>query len=99
MIKVMNQNGVESRYSDIETARKNGVSESIITKCLHETKYNQAVKERQKVYSNESDPLRAEWQYELETGNPDAEQYKQKWLDKVAEIKERIPLPELVGQS
>lgn len=48
---------------------------------------------RAQAYVRESDPLHIEWQYELETGNPKADEFKKKWLDKVAEIKRRYPLP------
>jgi hypothetical protein len=43
--------------------------------------------EREAAYKTESDPLYMEWQYD---GTAEAEQ---KWRDKVAEIKERYPLP------
>ncbi|MCL9775697.1 hypothetical protein [Vibrio methylphosphonaticus] len=66
---------------------------------IHQAQYDEAVSLRKKAYAAESDPLRNEWKYEEETGNPDADQYKQKWLDKVVEIKERIPLPQLVVQA
>ncbi|MFA0438594.1 hypothetical protein AB4560_01475 [Vibrio sp. 10N.222.51.C12] len=66
---------------------------------IHQARHDEAVSLRKKAYVEESDPIRNEWKYEEETGNPDADQYKTKWLDKVAEIKERIPLPESVGQS
>ena len=65
---------------------------------IHQAQYDEAVSLRKKAYAEESDPLRNEWKYEEETGSSEADQYKQKWLDKVVEIKERIPLPELVGQ-
>ena len=60
---------------------------------IHKAQYDEAVSLRMKAYAAESDPLRNEWKYEEETGNPDADQYKQKWLDKVVEIKARYPLP------
>jgi hypothetical protein len=43
--------------------------------------------DREAAYKTESDPLYMEWQYD---GTAEAEQ---KWRDKVAEIKERYPLP------
>ena len=58
---------------------------------IHQAQYDEAVSLRMKAYAAESDPLRNEWKYEEETGNPDADQYKQKWLDKVVEIKARYP--------
>jgi predicted NAD-dependent protein-ADP-ribosyltransferase YbiA (DUF1768 family) len=66
---------------------------------IHQVQYDEAVILRKKAYAEESDPLRNQWKYEEERGNPDADQYKQKWLDKVVEIKERIPLPQLVVQA
>lgn len=60
---------------------------------IHQAQYDEAVSLRMKAYTAESDPLRNEWKYEEETGNPNADQYKQKWLDKVVEIKARYPLP------
>lgn len=60
---------------------------------IYQAKYDEAVSLRMKAYAEESDPLRNEWKYEEETGNSDADQYKQKWLDKVVEIKARYPLP------
>jgi hypothetical protein len=45
------------------------------------------IAQREAAYKTESDPLYMEWQYD---GTAEAEQ---KWRDKVAEIKERYPLP------
>jgi hypothetical protein len=45
------------------------------------------IAQREAAYKSESDPLYMEWQYD---GTAEAEQ---KWRDKVAEIKERYPLP------
>lgn len=47
---------------------------------------------RSQAYKRESDPLYIEWQYELETANPNADEFKRRWLDKVTEIKARYPL-------
>lgn len=47
-----------------------------------------AVAARLAAYRNESDPLYFEWQYDQTSGS------EQIWRDKVAEIKNRIPLPE-----
>lgn len=55
---------------------------------------NQNKKLRAEAYKRESDPLHIEWQFELTTANPDADSYKQRWIDKVLEIKTRYPLPE-----
>ncbi|MDK9761671.1 hypothetical protein KI743_06635 [Vibrio sp. D420a] len=73
------------------------ISEQDKAAIIHQAQYDEAVSLRMKAYAAESDPLRNEWKYEEETGNLDADQYKQRWLDKVVEIKERIPLPESVG--
>jgi hypothetical protein len=43
--------------------------------------------QRAAAYKSESDPLYMEWQYD------DTAEAKQKWRDKVAEIKKRLPLP------
>lgn len=57
--------------------------------------YNAEVRaERQYRYTTESDPLRAEWQYDAEIGAPGAAVKRQAWLDKVAEIKADLPLIE-----
>ncbi|MEZ8223373.1 hypothetical protein AB6C43_04950 [Vibrio splendidus] len=64
---------------------------------IRQAQYDEAVTLRKIAYAEESDPLRNEWKYEEEGGNPDADKYKQKWLDKVVEIKKRIPFPELIG--
>jgi hypothetical protein len=45
------------------------------------------IAQREVAYKTESDPLYMEWQYD------DTAEAKQKWRDKVAEIKERYPLP------
>jgi hypothetical protein len=45
------------------------------------------IAQREGAYKAESDPLYMEWQYDQ------TEEAKQKWRDKVAEIKERLPLP------
>ncbi|PMJ10249.1 hypothetical protein BCU23_23780 [Vibrio splendidus] len=72
------------------------ISEQDKAAIIHQAQYDEAVSLRMKAYAAESDPLRNEWKYEEEKGNPDADQYKQRWLDKVVEIKERVPLPEWV---
>jgi hypothetical protein len=45
------------------------------------------IAQREAAYKTESDPLYMEWQYDQ------TEEAEQKWCDKVAEIKERYPLP------
>ncbi|WP_217494995.1 hypothetical protein [Marinomonas sp. FW-1] len=46
-----------------------------------------AIAQREAAYKQESDPLYMEWQYDK------TDEAEQKWRDKVAEIKERYPLP------
>ena len=46
-----------------------------------------AIAQREATYKAESDPLYMEWQYDK------TDEAEQKWRDKVAEIKERYPLP------
>ncbi|MEZ8272757.1 hypothetical protein AB6C54_12195 [Vibrio splendidus] len=72
------------------------ISEQYKANIIHQAQYDEAVSLRKHAYTGESDPLRNEWRYEEETANPNADQYKKKWLEKVAEIKERVPLPEWV---
>jgi hypothetical protein len=64
--------------------------ESVLQQKTFEASQN--VSYREQAYKRESDPMYIEWQYELESGNAAADDYKQKWLDKVAEIKARYPL-------
>jgi len=45
------------------------------------------VAQREAAYKAESDPLYMEWQYDQ------TDKAEKKWRDKVAEIKERLPLP------
>ncbi|WP_421854476.1 hypothetical protein [Marinomonas sp.] len=52
-----------------------------------EERFASTIAQREAAYKTESDPLYMEWQYD---GTAEAEQ---KWRDKVAEIKERYPLP------
>lgn len=66
--------------------------ESVLTQKKFEESQN--IKLRQQAYKRDSDPLYIEWQFERECGNPDADKYKQHWLDSVNEIKARYPLPE-----
>lgn len=66
--------------------------ESVLTQKKYEESRNTEL--RKEAYKRESDPLHIEWQYELAQGNANADTFKQKWMDKVAEIKARYPLPE-----
>lgn len=66
--------------------------ESVLSQQQYEAQQN--VELRQQAYKRESDPLYIEWQFELESKNPDADKYKQAWMDKVSEIKVRFPIPQ-----
>lgn len=65
--------------------------DSVLSQQEYESKQN--VELRQQAYKRESDPLYIEWQYELESGNPKSDSYKEVWMSKIAEIKARYPLP------
>lgn len=71
-----------------------GMDTAAIESVLQQKEFEekQSAEFRSQAYVRESDPLHIEWQYELEIGNPKADEFKQKWLDKVAEIKLRYPL-------
>ncbi|CAM3967262.1 hypothetical protein [Pseudoalteromonas byunsanensis] len=49
--------------------------------------YEEVIAARKHAYQSESDPLFIEWQYDQ------TDEAKQIWMDKVAEIKTRYPLP------
>ncbi|WP_243032920.1 hypothetical protein [Vibrio cincinnatiensis] len=66
--------------------------DSVLSQQEYESKQN--VELRQQAYKRESDPLYIEWQFELESENPEADKYKQAWMDKVSEIKVRFPIPQ-----
>jgi len=57
--------------------------------------YNRLMMARKDAYFNESDPLKNEYDYEKEIGTEESiAEAKQKWIDKVQEIKARYPKPE-----
>lgn len=70
-----------------------GMEEDAIESVLKQKDFeeSQYATLRATAYKCESDPLYIEWQYELEVGNPKADDFKKKWIDKVAEIKKRYP--------
>ncbi|MCU8190153.1 hypothetical protein D8T49_21495 [Vibrio vulnificus] len=72
-----------------------GMDTEAIESVLQQKEFEegQSIELRAKAYKRESDPLYIEWQYELETANPKADDFKQKWMHKVTEIKARYPLP------
>ncbi|MDP5253381.1 MULTISPECIES: hypothetical protein [unclassified Vibrio] len=48
---------------------------------------------RKEAYQQEADPLYLDAQFDIATGRKTAEEALQPWIAKVAEIKERFPLP------
>ncbi|NRB23804.1 hypothetical protein [Shewanella sp.] len=70
------------------------MNEEQISSTLQQMEFesSQSTVKRRTAYAKESDPLYIEYQYELATENPDADNYKQLWLDKVSNIKSRYPL-------
>lgn len=56
----------------------------------YEFEKNQVSQLKLEAYNRESDSLYMDWQKELALKNPDEEQYKQRWLDKVEDIKQRF---------
>ncbi|EKO3679171.1 hypothetical protein M3905_000853 [Vibrio metschnikovii] len=66
--------------------------ESVLSQQQYEAQQN--VELRQQAYKRESDPLYIEWQFELESKNPESDIYKQAWMDKVSEIKVKFPIPQ-----
>jgi len=62
---------------------------------LYERDLGQCYEKRSESYGSESDPLRMEYEYEKEVGTEESiAEAKQKWIDKVQEIKARYPKPE-----
>ncbi|MBG24044.1 MAG: hypothetical protein CMF22_11380 [Idiomarinaceae bacterium] len=53
---------------------------------------------RKNAFEKEADPLYKEWQFDLMSGSDDADESKQKWLDKSKEIKERFPMKEVASE-
>ena len=72
-----------------------GVPEILVNAAIKNMQEKEQVNLRSIAYKSESDPLYIEWQFEVETQNPDADTYKQKWIEKVQQIKLRYPLVEL----
>lgn len=78
-------------YSDtsIGFMRSMGMNDEQIESVMSQREYEAhegALNKRQEAYSNESDPLFIEWQYEK---TPESEQL---WRNKVLEIKARYPI-------
>ncbi|MGL4475154.1 MAG: hypothetical protein ACRCT7_12005 [Shewanella sp.] len=74
-------------YSEDEL-RAFGIPDEIIEKEKAIQILSSIKDDRKTAYQNESDPLFIEWQFDQ---TPESEV---KWRDKVAEIKQRFPLPE-----
>lgn len=85
--------GVDNNEHGLAFLKQSGFTDSDIEGAFLEAEHVEIIRKRKVAYTEESDPLRNEWKYEEETGSPDADQYKQNWLDKVVEIKARYPLP------
>ncbi|MEZ8316638.1 hypothetical protein AB6C44_23800 [Vibrio splendidus] len=73
-----------------------GMDTDAIESVLQQKQFEegQNIAHRSKAYQRESDPLYIEWQYELSVENPNADQFKQAWIQKVEQIKARYPLPQ-----
>lgn len=70
-----------------------GMNEEQMNSVINQREFEgaQVTNVRQKLYTEKSDPLYIEWQYELVRGNPNADEYKQRWMDAVAEVKASVP--------
>lgn len=62
--------------------------ESVLQQKAFEQEQVKAIKAE--AYARESDPLYIEWQKELAKGNPSADEFKQRWIDKTDEIATRF---------
>ncbi|HDY8182581.1 TPA: hypothetical protein RQL23_003967 [Vibrio vulnificus] len=71
-----------------EEAVSAGIPEAIVKQALLSSKKQITLEIRHRAYTEESDRLYMEWQYDQ---TPESEKA---WRDKVAEIKARYPLPE-----
>lgn len=95
----MNFEYIHNKKVHTDTARQYmvniGMGIDAIESVLQQKEYEaaQSAGLRQQAYKRESDPLYIEWQYELEMENSEASSHKQAWLDSVAAIKQRYPLP------
>lgn len=71
--------------------------ESIHRMYAYELKSN--VKRRFKEYSQHSDVLFVEWQYELAMGNKNASEFEAIWINAVMSIKSKYPLKTQISES
>ncbi|NRD72696.1 hypothetical protein HQQ94_05420 [Shewanella sp. VB17] len=77
---------------DIDELQKN-YSDEEFAQALKNDTTRRTIAARKLAYKAESDPLNMEWRFEVENGNDAADEYKQKWLSAVNQIKARYPLP------
>ncbi|MBJ2148244.1 hypothetical protein JC606_17950 [Vibrio sp. IB15] len=92
LIKKLNYNNVlytEWRKEDLLSA---GVPLEVVDSAIVEQQRVEIEISRRNAYLKESDPLYIEWQYELSVDNSESEKFKQAWLLKVQQIKNRYPL-------
>ncbi|MBG5233943.1 hypothetical protein GHU69_26970 [Pseudomonas aeruginosa] len=87
MLKSLSYGGIHFTECPPEFLAANGVPPDVIAAALAAQKLAEAQDARRAAYVVESDPLFLEWQYDQ---TPESEQA---WRDKVAEIKDRHPLP------
>lgn len=68
-----------------------GMDDEQIDSVLQQKEYESSQTKELKAaaYVRESDPLYIDWQKELARDNPSADEFKAKWLEKVAEIESR----------
>jgi len=64
-----------------------GIPESFVISAVNDQEFNRVVESRRDAYVSESDPLFMEWKFDQ---TPEKENT---WREKVAEIKQRYPLP------
>lgn len=86
MLKI-SHNGIDYFSDNAAEFIKMGVPAAVVSAAMQAHELEQVNSARSQAYSLESDPLFIEWNYDQ---TPEAEQA---WRAKVAEIKERYPLP------
>ncbi|MDV2801619.1 hypothetical protein R0E53_29150 [Pseudomonas aeruginosa] len=87
MLKSLSYGGMHFTECSADFLAANGVPAEVIASALAAQQLAEAQAARRAAYVSESDPLFLEWQYDQ---TPESEQA---WRDKVAEIKDRHPLP------
>ena len=88
ILKIVTYNGSTHRNFDT-SSEGHGLPQEIILQAMTD----QIKESRKSEYEKFADPLYMNWQKELAKGNPNADSYKQKWLDKAEEIESKHPLP------